>query len=58
MKTFLFSLSLVMIAFTLICGFWIKAQDKIEKSSVNFHMGLALITMVIVIGTMIYLWKK
>jgi len=47
MKTTVVILDVVtglLILSTLICGLWIKAQPEIDPSSVNFHMGIALLT--------------
>lgn len=38
---------------TLICGLWIKAQPKIDPSSVSFHLGIALLTTGFVVVTLV-----
>jgi cytochrome b561 len=46
-------LSLLMVASTLICGFWIHNTKNVPDmvSSVNFHMMLGVVTGVLVLAT-------
>lgn len=49
-------LSTLLVAFTLICGFWIRNAGSAVTdmaSSVNFHMWLAIVTGVVVLATTI-----
>ncbi len=48
-------LSTLMVAFTLICGFWIRNSNAVTdmNSSANFHMWLGVATGVTVLATMI-----
>jgi hypothetical protein len=49
-------LSTLLVAFTLICGFWIRNAGSAVTdiaSSTNFHMGLAVATAVCVLATTI-----
>jgi hypothetical protein len=52
MKTALFVASLVLLASTLICGLWIKFSGKADSSSTDFHMWLAIITILVVAVTL------
>lgn len=36
---------------TTVCGLWIRAQENVEQSSINFHMGIALLTVAAVVVT-------
>jgi cytochrome b561 len=45
-------LSSLMMLSTLICGLWMRAQDQVEASSVNFHMGLGIATLALVVITL------
>jgi len=38
---------------TLICGFWIRAQEQIDPSSLSFHMWLAVLTALFTIVTLV-----
>jgi hypothetical protein len=43
--TVLSIVSLVLILFTIICGLWIRGQGaNVEVSSLNFHLGIALLS--------------
>ncbi len=56
MKTAILILDLVtglLIFSTLICGLWIKAQPELDPSSVNFHLGIALLTTGFVVITLV-----
>lgn len=35
-------LSILLLLSTVICGMWIRAQANVEKSSIDFHMNIAL----------------
>lgn len=50
-KVFLIA-SLVMLASTLICGLWIKFSGKADATSADFHMWLAIATIVVVVVTL------
>lgn len=43
-----------MASFTMICGTYIAHAPILEASSVNFHMGLAVLTMLCSFGTIAY----
>lgn len=49
-KIFLIA-SIVMLASTLICGLWIKFSGKADASSTDFHMWLAIATIIVVVIT-------
>jgi hypothetical protein len=56
MKTIVIVLDIVtglMIASTVICGLWMKAQPEIDASSVGFHMGIALLSAAFVVVTLV-----
>ncbi|MEA4848740.1 MAG: hypothetical protein VB106_16035 [Clostridiaceae bacterium] len=46
-------ISLLMVGFTMICGFWIHNSKNVTDvaSSVNFHMMLAVVTAISVLAT-------
>ncbi len=41
-------------AFTMICGTYIANASTVEASSVSFHMGLAVLTILCSFGTIAY----
>jgi hypothetical protein len=43
----------LMIASTVICGLWMKAQPEIDPSSIGFHMGIALLAAALVAVTLV-----
>ena len=57
MKTILIvlsAISILMLLSTLICGFWIKAQGAaVDKSSLSFHAGFAVIAILITGTTLV-----
>lgn len=48
-------ISLLLVIFTLICGFWIHNSENVTdmESSVNFHMMIAIATAISVLATTI-----
>ena len=38
---------------TLICGFWMRAQETVDPSSISFHMGIALLSVVLALATLV-----
>jgi hypothetical protein len=56
MKTVVIVLDIVtglMIASTVICGLWMKAQPTVDPSSIGFHMGIALLAAAFVAVTLV-----
>jgi hypothetical protein len=55
-------LSTLLVAFTLICGFWIRNAGSAVTdmaSSISFHMGLAIVTgFVVLVTTIVALVRK
>jgi hypothetical protein len=44
----------IMIASTLICGLWLRfSAGPVEQSSINFHMGIALATIIVTALTLV-----
>jgi len=48
-------LTLLLAASMLICGFWMKAQPKVDPSSIVFHMKLGVATFVGLVATCVLL---
>ena len=38
---------------TLICGLWMRAQETVDPSSISFHMGIALLSVVLALATLV-----
>ena len=38
---------------TLICGFWMRVQETVDPSSISFHMGIALLSVVLALATLV-----
>lgn len=54
MYKLLVAVTLVLLATTLICGFWLRYSGQpIDDSSRNFHMTVALLTTVSTIATLV-----
>jgi len=56
MKTLTIILAVVsglLMASTLICGLWMRSQPQVDPSSVTFHMGIALLTIVLSLATIV-----
>lgn len=51
-------LSLLGLASTLICGLWIKQQINVDASSINFHMTLGIISVILTAFTLILFMLK
>ncbi len=48
------SVTLVLLASTLICGFWLRySGQKVDDSALNFHMTIALLTAASVLTTLV-----
>jgi hypothetical protein len=61
MKTTLIILAILtglMMLFTVICGLWMHAQEEIDPSSVNFHLGMALVTVLLTAITLVLAVKQ
>ncbi len=51
-------LSLLGLASTLICGFWIKQQTDVDVSSINFHMIIGSASVLLTVVTLILFMLK
>jgi len=59
MKILLTTITFILLGSTAICGLWLHAHpEKVVKSSVDFHVNIALATTVAVVVTIIYLLRK
>lgn len=59
MYRLLVTLTLVLLASTLICGFWLRYSGQaIEESALNFHMTIALLTTASVLATIVAAARK
>jgi len=48
------SVTLVLLASTLICGFWLRySGQKADESALNFHMWIALLTAASMVTTLV-----
>lgn len=53
MYRFSVALTLVLLASTLICGFWLRySGQKVEDSALNFHMWIAVASVASVVVTL------
>jgi hypothetical protein len=55
MKTFVIVMVIItglLLASTLICGFWMRAQEQVDPSSISFHMGIALLAVLSTVITL------
>lgn len=51
-------LSLLGLASTLICGFWIKQLTDVDASSINFHMIIGSASVLLTVVTLILFMLK
>ena len=43
---------LVMLS-TMICGFWMRSQATVDPSSISFHMGIAVLGVLLTLATIV-----
>lgn len=50
-------IAIICLLYTLICGLWMKQQETVEASSINFHMTIGTASVILAILAIILLWK-
>ena len=58
LKKLAISLTAILSGSTAICGFSIAQSATIEQSSIDFHMGIAILTMLATFGTIALLARN